>query len=518
MKDVNTKLLTRSDLEGRMRRSALALVLLAIALPGALAGCLGRSQGLDGANADDGAPPSDPVDALAHAANARALAAEWRSDATLVAVFAMEGAPVDVEDPPFLFDTSQDFAVGDGRALVWTYAFSAPNASRTFFAAMDASGVARYADDLPAGAYGGYPVRPVAVAPAEPAHAHGSSSIHAHAEEPAPFPPIGDASLRSADAAALLAANETARAWLAEHPVSVARLQIAPAPGGETWMISRSTATGYALAAVVDASTLALRELHRFPEDLWVDPPQPPCAADAMCRPGEPQPPSPPPAESHSRTVTVDAFNLRVDWPFPVSGFEWAADVVVRADVGGATPLDEVTIQVYDPMGVVVGRATGTGSLEVAFEHGEDFPWGGEYRVAVVPQVPGATPREIALTADVNYTRWLGGASYQVDSMGGYVRMRQVVEHLVRVEEGSTLLRIRYSFDEQPVTLPARATLALYDPEGNEVAVGGSPGGTFEAESPMAGDWLLRVTGEDGNALGTSYWFSASRAVPWAWH
>lgn len=505
MKVVNTKFLARPGVVLRMDRWTVVAAVLALALPGALAGCIARSQGgLDSASGDAGSAP-DPVDAAAHLARARELAGAWRADARLVGVFATEGAPVDLEDPPLLFDTSKDAGVGDGLALVWTYEFAAADEPRSFFAAIDASGAVRYADDLPAFSF----AHPMPVAYAE-------SSPSPDAREPQPLADLADAVVASAAAAGAAAANATVQSWLVEHPVSLARVHLVSSPEGPAWMVLRATSTGYSLHAMVDAEALRVTDVNRFPDDLRYDPPNP-CPADASCDPYEPQPPPVPAPESHARSVAVDAFNPRAEWPFLIGAQEWAADVVVRADAGGATPLDAVTVSVFDPYGSLVASATGAGAIEMPFEH-EDFPWGGEYRVVVEPQTAGPLPREIPLTADVTYTRWLGGANHMVDSMGGSVRMRQVSEHVVRVDEGASLLRVRVSFDDMINGVPAGARFVLVDPAGNEAGEVSSPGGTLEMESPTPGDWVLRAVGEDTNALGANYWWVATRVVPWMWH
>lgn len=505
LKVVNTKFLAPSGVVLRMDRWTVVAAVLALALPGALAGCIARSQGgLDAASGDSGAAPG-PVEAAAHLARARELAGGWRADARLVGVFATEGAPVDLEDPPLLFDTSTDPVVGDGLALVWTYAFAAPGERRSFFVAIDGAGALRYADDLPSFSFG----HPMPVAYAE-------SSPSPRPAEPEPLADLPDAVVASSAAAGAVAANATAQAWLAEHPVSFARVHLASSPEGPAWMVLRATSTGYALHALVDAKTLAVTDVNRFPDDFFPEPPHP-CPADASCDPYEPQPPPVPAPESHARSVSVDAFNPRAEWPFVLGAVEWAAEIVVRADAGGATPLEAVTVSVFDPYGSLVASAAGTGALEIPIEH-EDFPWGGEYRVVVEPQAPGPLPREIPLAADVTYTRWLGGANHLVDSMGGSVRMRQVVEHAVRVEEGASLLRVRVSFDDMINGVPAGARFVLVDPAGNEAGGVSSPGGTLEMESPTPGDWVLRAVGEDANVFGANYWWVATRVVPWMWH
>jgi hypothetical protein len=466
-------------------RGGLTLVLLLAPL---LAGCLNLGEGgtpaaANAAQGEGGVPVMDAIDGVARA---RELARAWQGDAALGAVIGAEGFRPQPEDPPFLYDSSHDVDVGDGLAVAWTYAFYSATSPKTFLVTIAADGSVPYAHDLDAATAPRFGAQPAAG--------------------------LGDPLMPSKDAAALVLANETARAFQRDHPVSFAHLALAAVPGGPLWDYGRTTTSGFSLHATIDARGHRLVEVSRYPEDIRT------CPADASCGPGGPMPPQPPappptpPEERTSKNATLDAFNQQVRFDVqPTRAGEFEHRLVIAADVGGSTPLDERTLHVSDPMGMPLGEKTGTGRLEVVVDDASAAVFGG-YRIFVDSKTPIVAPQNVAFTAVVTYGaygRWM----QSVTSSGGSAGFQQVDDRTFDVPRDVVNVTFRIAFFENGPALHADAkpsTWQLLAPDGKAVASGTAPGGKAKLDAPAPGVYTVRVTGGAGALFfGESYRFAA---------
>ncbi|HWG90179.1 MAG TPA: hypothetical protein VNZ52_04940, partial [Candidatus Thermoplasmatota archaeon] len=203
-----------------MVRTSFALLAGSLVCLAALAGCVTDASS---PTPNGGAPPASATesDALEHLQAARDEAALWNPQARLVAIHGTEGAPLSPANPPFVWDTSMDPTVGNGQALVWTYAFIVEGSEeKAFFVSMSGSGERLYAQAIkyPYG-FGGYGYHGGGAV----AHAEDASSEPCCNESPPehrPVPEIGTPTIGSGAAALAAAAGHAAfNDFATLHPV-----------------------------------------------------------------------------------------------------------------------------------------------------------------------------------------------------------------------------------------------------------------------------------------------------------
>lgn len=297
---------------------------------------------------------------LADAADQAARA--WQRDAYLVRAMATEGAPLDGRvDPPFLYDTSPDPLVGNGRAVAWTFAYASPaEPGRLFFATVGGDGSVLYRRAL-VDPHGGCCYAMVAEG-----SARGSPSdapVRGHHGRGAGGPaPLARVSYDADGALARVADHPGFRDFAADHPVFQASLELAQGPEGRpAWSITYRTATAYGAAAVVDASTGDTLRVDAWPHAVEPQPyPAPPPEPHPCCAPRDHH-------ETYHSRLGPGRQEHRV--AVPVESAEHAREVVVRAGVEGALPVvQEAVLQVLDGNGRPLAHARGGPVLEARVE------------------------------------------------------------------------------------------------------------------------------------------------------
>lgn len=318
--------------------------------------------------------------ALPHFAVAEQAAKAWDADARLVSVHATEGKPLDGRvDPPFLYDTSPDPLVGNGRAVAWTFSYLAPEKQDRFFhVTVGGDGAVLYQRALAFPTYCCYPV-------AEAAPASSGDGVVVASSAP-PSPPVLAAPTLDADEAfARVAERPEFADFAADHPVFQAFLQLVPGPENHSaWSVGYHTATFYAASALVDAANGTVYEVYAWPSV------EPPC-----CEPQPPEPPQPPtppppccPAEDHhaSYSATLGPSRSVHTVNFPLDSPRYAREARVAVTLEGGLPLaGDAVLQVYDGEMRPLARATGAGALEVVLR---SFPSQGVYHAEVSLPTP----------------------------------------------------------------------------------------------------------------------------------
>lgn len=477
----------------RSRTLALLVALAAATVP--LTGCIsGSAQDGPSQNAAADAPPVAETDYATGLAKARDAARAWRSDAVLAAASAAEGVPADLEDPPFLYDTRDDPAVGNGLSLAWTYVFRSPGAEGAFVASVTGNGELDYARevDAPHGPY---------FAP------HGAEGI-----------PM-DGVIASATAAATLAGNATAREFVEAHPVSAVRLALVNDGDGPAWFVHRFTATGFMLFARVDAVENVLTDLEGYPNRMR----EPECMD---CRDiAEPTPPAKPDDFTVEKTVTLNAFDSFDDFEFETGEGIWAVNVTVTAEVPGTDPVDARTLRVYDPEGFLAGEESGTGTLTIRVKEYEGMHWG-RWFVTIGEGMASPMDQEVTLRASVQHGEFLGWRNLAVDGGSGSVGFRQTEDHEIQVHEGVTEFQVRIqlgSYYTGPFTGSPfdsdDVTFELFGPDGESLGAVGKGGEMTlaSADGIEAGTYVLRATAGDTNLFGTSYWYQTKQTLGDDW-
>lgn len=380
------------------RRSLMALTaatLLLSAAVGALAvGAMGGGpRPLVLPDVESGALPLLPT--------ADAAARAWRPDAYLVAAAATEGRPPEGRvDPPFLYDTSADPLVGNGRSLAWSYAYASPGeASKLLFVTVGGDGGVLYqramADPTRAGSCCATDER---AAYAERAGADSSAYYHGSSAPPA-LPRIA----LDADEAVSRVVDHPAFADFAlDHPVFTAMHALAPGPHGRpAWHVAYRTDTVFSAFAVVDASTGEVLRVDAAPFTGC-------CAAPATPTPATPVPTHPPEPHPDPRCCAPadrhEEFRVRLGpgmpshqiW-IPVEAPDYARSlhVVARQDRSGLA-LDEVQMRVTDGEGRPLASEKQRGDVEAKLR---SFPSRGVYGVQLSLPAP---LREVVLHVRVD--------------------------------------------------------------------------------------------------------------------
>jgi hypothetical protein len=321
--------------------------------------------------------------ALPHFAAAEQAAEAWDADAILLGVRATEGKPLEGRvDPPFLYDTSPDPLVGNGRAVAWTFSYAAPaQHGKLFHVTVGGDGALLYQRALAFPTFYG-----CCYAVAEPASSPSSSGDGVVvSSEPAHFaPPALSAPALDADEAFARVADHPAFAnFSLDHPVFQAFLELGPGPEGRpVWGIGYRTATFYAVSAAVDATNGTVLHVSAWPSL------EPPCCDP---RPVPPTPPMPPPccpAEDHHATYRATLGPSRASHTvnFPMDSPRYAREARVLVTLDSTLPLaGDAVLQVYDGDMRPLARVTGAGMLEVVLT---GFPSMGVYHAEITLPAP----------------------------------------------------------------------------------------------------------------------------------
>lgn len=297
--------------------------------------------------------PETESGALQHFAAANALAAGWHEDATLIRVSATEGPQVDARvDPPFLWDTRGDALVGNGLALVWTFAYASPTSpSTTYWVSIGGDGSQLYARELtdPYSCCVTY----VEAVPADSTASYSPSPEPYHRQIRAV-----SASIDAPAAVASLADLDAFASFADDHPVFMASVELVPMydeDGDErsAWHVVYRTATHYGASAVVDADNGTVLHSGSWPQAWPIccdDPPRPPQP------PHEPPTPCCRPEDFHATySGSLDSWGYEVS--FPVERASWVQEVRVTASLADGSPLGEAhELSIIDGNGRMLER------------------------------------------------------------------------------------------------------------------------------------------------------------------
>lgn len=405
---------------------------------------------------------------LPHLSAADAAAQAWASDAALFRVHATEGSPIEARvDPPFLYDTSPDPLVGNGRAVAWTYTYAAQSQpGKLFFASVGGDGAVLYQRALVDPTYGCCYAESVSDSP------DGSSTFHRVAPSPPTYPVVSTPILDADDAFARVAARPEFAEFPADHPVFQAFLELMPGPDGHAlWGITYRTATYFAAYALVDAHNGTVHHVSAWPTT------QPPC-----CDPVPPTPtPVPPdpccrPDDHHAEYGLTLGPTRNVQYVnFPVEEPRYAREARIVVQLTSVLPLaDEAVLQVYDTDMRPLARASGRDTLEAVLT---SFPTQGVYQAVLTLPTP---VREIAatVTVDVLY-----------DAVPSPAPTSYAFSGVTYPWSGDAYLPLWFQERAQPTQLTLRWTpvlatdeleLALLDPYGNEIATARAEDGATE--------------------------------------
>jgi len=196
----------------------------------------------------------------------------WADGPTLVRVATTEGAPLDGRvDPPFAYDTSTDPHVGDGRALVWTFSYTAPSkGGEVFHASVGGDGSLLYARSLPDATWGCC----IAYMHVATASSTGDDGSYDPAIAPRKAPLPIAFRIDAPEAYERVLGRAEFDGFAIDHPVFLATTELLSDGRGAVWSLAYHTATGYSADAAVDADTGEVLSVSAWPSR---DPPPPPC-------------------------------------------------------------------------------------------------------------------------------------------------------------------------------------------------------------------------------------------------
>lgn len=302
--------------------------------------------------------PTTESGALPHFTLANAQAAAWDADAVLVRVGATEGPQVDGRiDPPFLWDTSGDPVHGNGAAVVWTFAYWAPERSdASYWVAVGGDGSLLYARELP----NPYFCCVDYVAAAEPVPAHHGETVAASSVPAMPAPRAVSATIDAPAALASVLDDPAFVNFSLDHPVYMAHLELVPNWENDhsVWLIGYRTATYYGAGAAVDAHTGEVLGVGAWPryapccDPIVVPPPPPP---EPCCRP----------ADLHE--TYQGSLGDSYDIGFPIEQAGWLQELTVTATVQDEElPLDDgYVLDLIDSNGRILAREHGSGASTI---------------------------------------------------------------------------------------------------------------------------------------------------------
>lgn len=426
---------------------------------------------------------------LPHFAAADAAAKGWASDAGLFRVHATEGAPLEGRvDPPFLYDTSPDPLVGNGRAVAWTFAYAAPSQpGKLFFVTVGGDGALLYQRALVDPSYACCYAHSIAVS-------DDGSTVHSTAPTRPAYPVLATPGLDADEAFARVADDQAFANFSLDHPVFQAFLELMPGPDGHpAWGVTYRTATFYAAFALVDAQNGTIHHLSGWPST------QPPCC-DTPPTP-TPVPPEPccPANDYHAEHgFTLGPSRNYHEINFPVESPRYAREARVVVQLSSVLPLvDEAVLQVYDDHMRPLARASGRDTLEVVLT---SFPSQGVYRAVLNLPMP---LRDVHATVEVDVLHdpvaHPAPASYTFEGTT-YAWGGEVYANLWFHERAQpTQLTLRWT----PVLAVDDLELALLDAYGNEIASAHAPQGGTEATLEVPEGLECCLTAIVRNAVGT---------------
>lgn len=365
-----------------MQRTPLVILVGLLVGLSVLAGCItSATTPPDGSGS--ASVGNEETDAVTHLAAARAAAATWGDNATLLAIAGTEGAPLQAVDPPMMWDTSADPNVGNGLAIVWTYVFGAVGQEKVLFVSINGAGETVYSQALHHPAFNGYCCYAIAVDDGAPEPDTATTTSYT---EPSrccytePYhPALSDPTVGSGDAAIAAATNESFRDFGTLHPVHGVTVFLTPGASPEgVWQIGKSTATVYSVHVGVDGKTGNVTHVHESP--YYYGYPEPPCCC---CEPpccDEPEPWAP---EDFSAEYTAStwAFGPSMQFSFPVDYAPAAKKVQLDLTATGVD-LEAMRARVLDAHGGELARfETVPGELEL-----EGLRTSGTYTVILEPR------------------------------------------------------------------------------------------------------------------------------------
>lgn len=448
------------------------LLLAPLAFALVLAGCLDAQRpALDTALAD---PPVE-VSALAHAGRAQTEALGWSGEARLVGILATEGEPIgDNVDPPLFWNTVGDPVVGNGKAVVWTYAYAGPENGVLYYVSVGADGAVLYARELPLPYYWTMNER------AHPA-SDGACCAKSMPAEPPAQPALALPALDSDAAIAVADSDEAFRTFGEAHPRHQVQIVLGGDGGNAVWAFVKRTATYFGASAAVDGASGAL--LHSAS---W---PQPPGPCDACPPPPPPVPPRPADhAEAWSgvlpgRVSSGGYADGRATTSFPVESAHWfrAATVHVELDT---LPNEYARLRLVDPLGQVVWETGGSSVLDAV------VPWGieGEYTVELIGD--GATLRDVPFEASIAVVYGEPGWTEVLTQAGVLAPWAPAFEMPFSVGAQARELKLAVAFGDAVPTDGVRYRL---EGPGYDEVVEMSPVEAFDVvlDSPAEGAWRL---------------------------
>ncbi|HLE98171.1 MAG TPA: hypothetical protein VI997_12435 [Candidatus Thermoplasmatota archaeon] len=316
----------------------------------------------------------------------------WADGPTLVRVATTEGAPLDGRvDPPFAYDTSTDPHVGDGRALVWTFSYTAPSkGGEVFHASVGGDGSLLYARSLPDATWGCC----IAYMHVATASSTGDDGSYDPAIAPRKAPLPIAFRIDAPEAYERVLGRAEFDGFAIDHPVFLATTELLSDGRGAVWSLAYHTATGYSADAAVDADTGEVLSVSAWPSR---DPPPPPCYDCCGACPG-----SWPPQDFEGEW----SGSLGRDYPWfaaqvSVEAAAYARSLHVEGEVQDALPGEEFVLTVTDASGFELARTRGGASLELDVS---EFPTQGAYLARIegrVPRAVGEAP--VLLRASLDY-------------------------------------------------------------------------------------------------------------------
>lgn len=466
------------------------LFAIPVALTAVLAGCVSSIS-----------PPLASTDvplveapALLHIDAARAEASAWQADARLVGLTATEGESIgDHVDPPLFWNTALDPDVGNGKALVWTYAFAGDAEGILYYVSIGAAGAILYSGELPTPYHYAYArAEPVAVTPTA---GHGHSTSDTTYEASPPPRPVGPPTLvvpaLDSDRAFAAASSIAAFAEFARlHPRHEVLVALASDGERPVWLLQKQTATYFGAIAAIDANTGDV--IH---SSSWPQPPTPcvDCWPCDECKP--PEPPTPPPrpedteeswsASAPGRLSSGGYGGETVETSFVVASSYWFRDATIHI-VADTLPGEWLSLRVLDPNGNPVWETSGSSVLDAVVPYAME----GVYTLEVRGDSPVLRDIPFESTIRVRYDE--PGWRNVMTQMGMLAAFGSPLDMPFGVEEYAEALEISLSFGSALPTDGVR--YRLEGPTGIvEEGEGTATDRVLKLDAPEQGPWRLTV-------------------------